>query len=266
MTTMRAATGLLVALFVLAPALWARGAPPAAAGRGSGGVIVVDQAHRQAFTVDRQGPLQLSRFARVLTDAGAEVRSSRAPLDAGVLDGAAALVISGPFEPLSPAELDAVETFLARGGRLAVMLHVGAAVASLGFRLGVSISNGVVRDPAAMVGSDPTDFRARAVGAPHPVLAGVERFSLYGAWALLPRGRGTRSLAVTSAQAWVDLNRNQRKDAQDAVQTFSVALAGSRGEGRFVFFGDDAVFQNKFLQGDNRRLAHNLARWLLARR
>jgi len=41
-----------------------------------------------------------------------------------------------------------------------------------------------------------------------------------------------------------------------------VAVAGRSGKGRFVVFGDDAIFQNKFLTGDNLVLGRNLASWL----
>lgn len=41
-----------------------------------------------------------------------------------------------------------------------------------------------------------------------------------------------------------------------------MVVAGSYGKGRFAVFGDDAIFQNRFLDADNRKLAANLARWL----
>jgi len=43
---------------------------------------------------------------------------------------------------------------------------------------------------------------------------------------------------------------------------FAVVVAGKLSSGRFVVFGDDAVFQNKFLTGDNLILGRNLAAWL----
>jgi hypothetical protein len=41
-----------------------------------------------------------------------------------------------------------------------------------------------------------------------------------------------------------------------------VVVTGELGAGRFIIFGDDAVFQNRFLDRQNRQLAKNLARWL----
>ena len=49
---------------------------------------------------------------------------------------------------------------------------------------------------------------------------------------------------------------------RDAVQSFAVAIAGQSGSGRFVVFGDDAIFQNRFFKGNNQVLGRNLARWL----
>jgi hypothetical protein len=71
--------------------------------------------------------------------------------------------------------------------------------------------------------------------------------------------------ALTSASAWIYLNGNRRFDQGDARQSFAVAVAGQPGKGRFVVFGDDAVFENKFLAGDNLTLGRNLAAWLAAR-
>jgi hypothetical protein len=48
----------------------------------------------------------------------------------------------------------------------------------------------------------------------------------------------------------------------DIVQSFGVVVQGTHGAGRFVVFGDDAIFQNKFLDASNKQLARNLARWL----
>ncbi len=39
-------------------------------------------------------------------------------------------------------------------------------------------------------------------------------------------------------------------------------VAGTAGQGRFVVCGDDALFQNRFLDADNQLLANQLVRWL----
>ena len=69
-------------------------------------------------------------------------------------------------------------------------------------------------------------------------------------------------VAATSPKGWADLNGNRKLDKDDVVQAFGVVVEGQHGAGRFVVFGDDAMFQNKFLDESNRQLAKNLARWL----
>ena len=52
--------------------------------------------------------------------------------------------------------------------------------------------------------------------------------------------------------------------ARIRVQSFPLVLSGKKGTGRFVVFGDDAIFQNRFMDDHNTRLAQNLSAWLCA--
>ena len=66
-----------------------------------------------------------------------------------------------------------------------------------------------------------------------------------------------------ATSAWLDLDRNRVYDAGgEPGGSWGVGVAGSLGKGRFVVFGDDAIFQNRFLEGGNEHLGRNLARWL----
>jgi hypothetical protein len=73
---------------------------------------------------------------------------------------------------------------------------------------------------------------------------------------------GDENCRIIASKAWVDYNGGKKLSRGDIVQLFGVVAAGRLGAGRFVAFGDDAVFQNRFLDDSNRRLATNLARWL----
>jgi hypothetical protein len=86
--------------------------------------ILFDQGHGQRFVVADTSDLQLSKFSETLLTTGAEVHQTTAPLSDETLKGVAALVISGPFKPLQPDEIEAVLRFVQNGGRLAVMLHI----------------------------------------------------------------------------------------------------------------------------------------------
>jgi hypothetical protein len=96
----------------------------------------------------------------------------------------------------------------------------------------------------------------------HPLFAGIDSFNLYGSWALKNWSDSARVIASSSSESWLDLNRNRVQDATDPEQAFGVVVIGQREQGAFVVFGDDAVFQNRFLQRNNLALARNLVRWM----
>ena len=225
-------------------------------------VVLFDEAHGQRFRASGSGPLDLSALSALFTSRGGAVRQSATPLTPETLGRARVLIISGPFQPLSPAEIEAVVAWVGRGGALGVMIHIEPPVGPLLHRFGVSVSNGVIREKEGILGGEPLNFRVTRLKA-HPLTRGLSGFAVYGAWALLPTMSDVEAVAETSPAAWVDLNRNQKLDEGDVRQAFAVLVAGKRGAGRLAVFGDDALFQNQFLKGDNRRLAENLASWLL---
>lgn len=222
-------------------------------------LVVVDQGHGQRFRIEDQGELQLTRFAGLLRGHGLEVRAVSAALDDATLGAASGLVISGPFQPLSPEEVEAVVRFVRRGGRLAVMLHIGTPLADLLHRLDVDISNAVLHERRHIIDSD---LNFLVTGLPvSPLFTGISGFSVYGAWALNSAAPGTVR-AGTSNEAWIDLNGDGSLSKGDAVGSFSVLISHMLDSGGFVIFGDDALFQNRYLEGENSRLAANLGAWL----
>ncbi len=222
--------------------------------------VLFDQGHGQRFVADQEGELDLSGLAGVFRAGGFSVRTSGGPVTEAGLAGVDVLVVSGPFAPYTPDERQAVAGFLGRGGRLVVLLHIPHPVLGLLDDLGVGVWNGVVNERDGLLGGRPTDFRVSDL-SDHPVNRGLGGFALYGGWALEPRD-GVEVLARTSPFAWVDKDRNRQYSAGERNGSFAVAVAGQLGRGRFVVFGDDAIFQNRFLAGDNRRLAENLVAWV----
>lgn len=225
-------------------------------------VVLFDEGHAQQFTVGGDQPLDLSGLGAAFTAAGYELRTTRQPLDAAALNGVDALVISGPFQSIRPEEIAAIQAFLVRGGGLAVMLHIAPPVDGLLQALEVAFSNGTISEKANVIGDNPLNFKVTDL-AKHPLTAGLGDFALYGAWALQPTAPVTEVLAKTSNHSWVDLNRDRTYNPGDAMQPFAVLVAGTSGQGRYAVFGDDAIFQDRFLEGSNRQLADNLARWLV---
>jgi len=224
--------------------------------------VLFDQGHKQAFLTENTGELDLSLLADLFREEGVDVRSTSSPLSKETLQGLDGLVISGPFAPLTGSEEAAVLEYLYNGGKLAIMLHIPFPLDELLFQLGVVYSTGVIREQNNMIQEKMTDFSAATSGN-HPLIKGVDHFALYGAWAVNGQNNTIHGLAATSSHAWVDLDRNDQLSAGDAMQKLDVAVTGSLGSGEFVVFGDDAIFQNRFIHNENERLARNLVQWFV---
>lgn len=231
------------------------------AGAGAAPVLLIDQGHDQRFVVEKDGPLHLSGFAGVLKEEGWDVRVGTSSLTAEALAGVDALVISGPFGKLHAAETDAVLTFLARGGRVALMLHIPSPLADLVHHLDTDFTNYVLSEQENVIDGDQRNFRVKNLVS-NPLFGSLDSFSIYGGWALTNTTERAAVVAATSDKGWVDLDGDRKLTKGDAVQPFGVVVEGISGAGRFLIFGDDAIFQNKFLDPQNRQLARNLARWL----
>jgi hypothetical protein len=222
--------------------------------------VLFDTGHGERFLIGDKGPLQLSGLAEIFQTAGIQVGTLQEPFSDENLAGADGLVISGAFAPLHPREIEALVRFMNRGGKLAVMLHIAPPLGSLLERLGITFTNGVIQEKQNVIGDQPQDFRVELFGK-HPVLQGISEFSLYGVWGLMSLDARSRNIAMTSPQAWVDLHHDKVQTKEETA-SFAVACAGEIGKGGFLVFGDDAIFQNKFLDSNNKALAVNLAGWL----
>lgn len=236
---------------------------PTSPARATGEVMLVDEGHGQRFTTGKTGDLDLSGLARRLTNAGLTIKTTSQPLLADELSSVDGLILSGPFVQYTDSEIAAIADFINNGGKLVVMLHIGPPLGGLLERLGVDFSNGVVREEEGVVGDNSLNFRVVRLES-HPVTNGLKWISLYGAWAVVctEADSSCAPVAITSPASWIDLDRDSRKSAPDAEQSFPVVVAGTKGAGRFIVFGDDAIFQNKFLDEGNSALADNLAGWL----
>jgi len=224
--------------------------------------IIFDQGHGQRFLIADTGDLQLSKFSETLAATGAQLHQTTTTLSDDTLKEATALVISGAFTPLQSEEIETVVRFVQNGGRLAVMLHIAPPLDSLLTRLGVYYSNSILHERENAIDRD-INFRVTDL-SPGPLTAGINSFSAYGAWALNPIAPVT-GIARTSPGSWVDLNGDGVLKKGDAVGAFAIAVTAALGKGDFVIFGDDAIFQNRFLDDDNRKLAANLGKWLTRR-
>jgi hypothetical protein len=235
-------------------------APAPAAG---GGVVLFDEGHGQRFLAGQTGDLQLSGLAGLIRAERLEVRTTSRRLDPVVLAGVHAVVISGPFAPLETAEVEALRGFVSGGGRLAVMLHIGQPLLPLLSSMGIQYSRGPIHESDGVIGGKGTDFSVSRFKR-HPLTDGLARMSVFGCWALQATNANVTALAWTGPRAWLDTDGDGRHSPADRDGPATVLLAGVEGRGEYAVFGDDALFQNRFLQGYNLELGRRLARWLAA--
>jgi len=226
--------------------------------------VFFDESHGQQFVIGKNGPLDLSELASLYQLNGFTVSNHTDGLTKETLASVDVLILSGPFLPLSEDEVEAVIEFVDAGGGLAIMLHIAPPVRTLLQRLDVDFTNGTLREKNQAIDGNPLNFKV-GILADHPVTAGLDNFSVYGAWALRGTAPHTTVLAATSQYGWVDLDRNNQFTEGDAAQMFGVMVAGEMGRGRYVVLGDDAVFQNRFFDEPNRQLAIRLINWLGSR-
>ncbi len=230
----------------------------------AGPVVLFDESHQQQFLIENDGPLDLSGLAAAISQNGCTVRTTVEPLLRENLADVDMLVISGAFQPLSSDEVDAIAEFISAGGSVAVMLHIAPPVGALLQRLEVDFSNGPAREMRHVIDNNPLNFKLYDF-AEHPLTAGLESFSVYGSWALRGTADNVKTIAHSSDHSWVDLDHSGELSPGDVTQKFGVLVVGEAGQGRFAVFGDDALFQNRFLDVDNLKLVSNLVNWLSRR-
>ena len=247
----------ILCIIVLAIVLWLLPATSAA-----DSIVLFDEAHGQRFTSGGAGELDLSKLAGMIKKNGGDVRALKEPIGPKTLEGVKALVISGPFSAFTTEEVEAIKAFLHGGGRLSIMLHIGPPVTSLLDGLNLLYSRGVVNEKNDVIGGKATDFRLTRLEK-HPATEGLSDFAVYGSWAVKNNGPEAWVIARTGPRAWRDVNRSRSFDKGEPVDSFGIVVAGEFAKGSYLVFGDDAIFQNRFLEGSNLRLAENLAAWLV---
>ena len=223
--------------------------------------VIFDQGHGQKFVIEKEGELQLSGLSGLLRGKGFDVKVNAGKLTDAALKTADVLIISGAFQPLLPEEINAVIRFVEKGGKLCVMLHIPQPITGLMSKLKIYASNGVIQEQENTINNAPKEFFMTHLEK-HAITKGVKKIGVHGAWALMTESKTAQIIAQTGPKAWVDLNRDGKFNKPDARQSFGVVIAGTQGKGRYLIFGDDAIFQNKFLEQENMVLGKNLAEWM----
>lgn len=250
-------------VFVVGVAIAPSGAETTAkkAARARVGKAVFDLSHGEIFSPTEFGPLNYSIFYNTFKDYGWSVGVNSAHVTTAALKGVKTYVIAGPTQEFDEGEISALAAFVEGGGNVLVLLHIAGPVAQLTESFGIIVSNFVLAEPADNVKDEVQDFYVSRFKK-HPVTDGLKKIAVFGTWGLMAGGHKAKLVAMTSANAWADSNRNRVFDPQEFVQEFGIIGVAGLAKGKFVVVADDAPFANKFITvADNGRLAENIIRW-----
>jgi ABC-type uncharacterized transport system involved in gliding motility auxiliary subunit len=249
-------------------------------------VVYVLKGHgeREIGNTDRPG---LSEAKGALEKANYVVKDLALAQEPKIPDDAAVVIIAGPKNELFPPELDAVDAYLGKGGKLLVMVDspLTTAVQDSGLKArlakyGLEIGDDVIielspigqlfgiREPLVPVVID--------YDSGNPITR--EMGNTATVWPLTrtiqpaktpPKGVTIQTLAKTSAQSWGEsdraaLQRGEAKlDPQDPKGPLPVAAVATVDKARIVVFGTSNLAANQFLnvQG-NRDFFLNAVSWL----
>jgi ABC-type uncharacterized transport system involved in gliding motility auxiliary subunit len=242
-------------------------------------VIYVVQGHgeHELGNTDRPG---FSEAKGAMERANYEVKPLVLAREGKVPADAAMVVLPGPRNDLLPPELDALDAYIGKGGKLFVMVNPfqNEGMKRYLVKYGIELGDNLV------IESNPIG-RLFGIGPEVPLVQQYEPHSItrdmggvttlfpltrtVSALKTLPPGTNVQPLARTSPQSWGEtdraaLNRGEaRPDTQDPKGPLAVATVATRDKARIVVYGTSNLAANQFfnLQG-NRDFFLNTVSWL----
>lgn len=214
------------------------------------------------------GPTGLRSAAEVLDSRGYEIMSLDLPRTEAIPESLEVLVIPGPRSEPSPAEELAVERFLARGGRLFLLLEPGRPVPFAGIleQYGLTFLPDFLSDPQSR---DPQILVTPFVSA-HPAVEVARATRMPGVFPGAGRIEVERGRPGVAVDILVRSNRDVRVEGEDGsegeARNLVVAAVKDEGSGvqsRLVVAADADFASNRLFgtQG-NAYLFLGLVRWL----
>lgn len=241
--------------------------------------IYVVQGHGEAdvASTDRPG---FSEAKGAMERANYEVKPLALAREGKVPDDAAIVIVPGPRNDLFPPELDALDAYIGKGGKLLLMVNPfqNEGLKKYLVKYGVDLGDNLVIEPnpiGRMFGIGPEVPIVQQYES-HPItrdLAGVSTLFPLSRTAApaktTPTGVSVQALAKTSPQSWGETNREDLQrgvanpDPQDPKGPLSVAAVATKDKARIVVYGTSNIVSNQFLniQG-NRDFFLNTVSWL----
>jgi len=236
-----------------------------------------------------------SRIAMAMLNDNIELKELLLTNKEKIPKDAAVLVIAGPRKQLHPAEIEMIEEYLKRSGRVMIMLNaiVSSGLKPMLLRWGVKIRNDVVVDPENTLKGSDVYIKSYYE---HPItedLKGVvTRFYLPRSVEPLNEKTANKQdklkmvseLAVTSDKSWSEMQLKKlttvrvkyNPDTPDKMGPCCLAIAVEHGApqkvldvqiqpSRMVVVGDADFVCNNFLSGGNQDFYMSALNWLLDR-
>jgi len=229
------------------------------------------------FDTEWYGRAAVRNYSRIYDYASHFYKTSRikTPLGPKALRDIDVLVLKVPSKAYTPAEIDAVERFVDRGGGVLMIgehtnaFGSGEILNELARRMGMAIRYDIAQPidpPAGPVG--PAGIEGRPALAPHPIMQYVGPVNLAGGATIgFDAGRavilrtGLRSLPPDYAAPGYRPAGNNRPDMRYGA--FAQVWAGRRGSGRVVAVADASIFTNlSAFQPHRRELLIGMLAWL----
>jgi gliding motility-associatede transport system auxiliary component len=241
--------------------------------------VYVVQGHGEHDPANTERP-GFSEAKSALERANYEVKPLVLPREGKIPDDAAVVIVAGPRTDLFPPELDALDGYLGRGGKLLLMTDpfqsegLKRYLGKYGFELG----DNLVIEPNPI-------GRLFGIGPEVPIVQQYESHPITrdmgGVTTLFPLtrtvetakqpppGLSVQTLARTSPQSWGETDRGEiqrgevKPDPQDPKGPLSVAAVATKDKARIVVYGTSSLAANQFLnvQG-NRDFFLNTVSWL----
>ncbi len=246
--------------------------------------VYVLQGHGEAELGNTERP-GFSEAKAAMEKANYDVKPLALARQGKVPDDAAVIVIPGPRTELFPPEVDALDGYLGKGGKLLLMVNPpfpqrvqDDAVKKLAARYGVDLGDNLVVElsPIGRVFGIGPEIPIVQQYEPHPItrdLGGVTTlFPLTRTVTpvkTLPAGVNVQPLAKTSPDSWGENSRQEiesgqvKPDADEAKGPLPIAAVATKDKTRLVVYGTSNVATNQFLnlQG-NRDFFLNAVSWL----